>query len=91
MAAEEKMQAFRLNQANFEKHLDELLAKHLNQYVAIWQEKVVDHDDDKIKLARRVCSTIGYLPIYIQKVTKEPIAFCVPVAKLENENEPREW
>jgi hypothetical protein len=58
--------------------------------VAIWQDQVIDFDDDNIKLARRVYSSIGYLPIYIQKVTKEPIAFCVPVVKLENENEPGE-
>jgi len=49
---------------------------------------VIDFDDDNIKLARRVYSSIGYLPIYIQKVTKEPIAFSVPAVKLENENEP---
>jgi hypothetical protein len=90
MSTEEKMKVFRLNQAYFEKHLDELLGKHLNQYVAIWQNKVVDYDDDKIKLARRVYSALGYVPIYIQKVTKEPIAFCVPIVKTENENEPRE-
>jgi len=75
MVAEERMKTFRLNQAYFEKNLEELLAKHLNQYVAIWQDRVIDFDDDNIKLARRVYSSIGYLPIYIQKVTKEPIAF----------------
>jgi len=75
MSAEEKMKAFRLNQAYFEKHLEELLAKHLDQYVAIWQDQVIDFDDDNIKLARRVYSSIGYLPIYIQKVTKELMIF----------------
>jgi len=70
MVAEEKMKTFRLNQAYFEKHLEELLSKHLNQYVAIWQDRVIDFDDDNVKLARRVYSSIGYLPIYIQKVTR---------------------
>jgi hypothetical protein len=88
MSAEEKMKAFRRNQAYFEKHLEELLAKYLNPYVAIWQDRVIDFDDDNVKLARRVYSSIGYLPIYIQKVTKEPIAFSIPTVKLENKNEP---
>jgi len=88
MVAEERMKTFRLNQAYFEKNLEELLAKHLNQYVAIWQDQVIDFDGDNIKLARRVYSSIGYLPIYIQKVTKEPIAFSIPAVKQENENEP---
>jgi hypothetical protein len=47
-------------------------------FVAIWDERVVDFDEDKIKLARRVYEEIGYLPIYIQKVQKEIQTIQIP-------------
>jgi hypothetical protein len=66
-----KMELFRLNQIYFEENRDELLGKYKHKFVAIWNRSVIDFDEDKIRLAKRIYTKIGYLPIYIQKVEKE--------------------
>jgi hypothetical protein len=79
-----KIELFRLNQMYFEEHRAELLTKYKNKFVAIWNRRVVDFDEDKIKLARRVYEEIGYLPIYIQKVQKEIPTVRIPSPKTIN-------
>lgn len=41
------------------------------KFVAVYGEKVVDVDDDIKKLAKRVYSEYGYVPIYMDKVQRE--------------------
>jgi hypothetical protein len=79
-----KMELFQLNKLFFDKNKNDLLKKYKNMFVAIWDEKVVDFDEDKIKLARRVYEEIGYLPIYIQKVQKEIPTVRIPSPKTIN-------
>ena len=50
-----------------------LYAKYPNQYVAFYNEKVLDHDDNMRDLALRVRTEHGNLPIVIAQVTSEPI------------------
>lgn len=50
-----------------------LYAKYPNQYVAFYNEKVLDHDDNMRDLALRVRTEHGNLPIVIAQVMPEPI------------------
>jgi Family of unknown function (DUF5678) len=54
--------------------LPELLRSHLNQYVAIHGEQVIDSGDDPIALIKRVHARIGYVPIHVDQVTDQPPA-----------------
>ena len=49
----------------------ELLQRYEGQYVAIYQGKVVDSDQDKIALALRVYQTYGYVPIFVHHVSHQ--------------------
>ncbi|WXG39452.1 MAG: DUF5678 domain-containing protein [Candidatus Freyarchaeum deiterrae] len=56
-----------------------LLNKYKGKYVAILNEKVIDSDEDKIRLAKRVYTKYGYLPIYMDKVNgKKPARLPAP-------------
>jgi len=50
-----------------------LYAKYPNQYVAFYNDKVLDHDDNMRELALRVRTVYGNLPVVIAQVTPEPI------------------
>jgi len=50
---------------------DQLLDKYEGQYVAVYQGRIVDHDDDKIRLGLRVYQQFGYQPIYVQLVSRQ--------------------
>jgi len=50
---------------------EQLLDQYEGQYVAIHQGRVVDHDTDKLKLGLRVYQRFGYLPIYVQLVSRQ--------------------
>jgi hypothetical protein len=76
------MEIFRLNQNYYEKNKDELFEKYKHKFVAIWDESIIDFDEDKIRLAKRVYTKIGYLPIYIQKVEKERQQARIPSPKI---------
>jgi len=74
-----------LKQINVEKQAFErmnrlgLLEKYEGKYVAILGEKIVDVDEDKRKLAKRVYGKYGYRPIYIEKVgEKKPVRLPAP-------------
>jgi Family of unknown function (DUF5678) len=47
----------------------QLLKAYEGKYVAILNGKVVDCDDDKHALAKRLYRKFGYQPIYVQLVT----------------------
>jgi hypothetical protein len=49
----------------------ELLQRYEGQYVAIYQGKVVDNDQDKVALALRVYQTYGYVPIFVHQVSRQ--------------------
>lgn len=48
----------------------ELLQHYEEQYVAIYQGQVIDHDQDKVTLALRVYQTHGYQPIFVHYVSR---------------------
>ncbi len=50
-----------------------LYAQYPNQYVAFYNDKVLDHDNDMRQLALRVRALHGNLPIVIAQVTPEPM------------------
>jgi len=50
-----------------------LYAKYPGQYVAFYEDKVLDHDDNMRELALRVRTVYGNLPVVIAQVTPEPI------------------
>ncbi|MCD6443587.1 hypothetical protein J7L70_01115 [Candidatus Bathyarchaeota archaeon] len=45
--------------------------QYRGKYVAVFKGKVVDCDEDKARLARRVYKKYGYIPIYIDRVIPE--------------------
>ncbi len=68
---QEQLQCLEPNRIAFQQLLPELLKIHRNQFVAIYQGRLVDADPDRIVLVQ--CTRAqGYRPVYIQKVTKEP-------------------
>ncbi len=50
-----------------------LYAQYPNQYVAYYNDEVLDHDHDMRQLALRVRAAHGNLPIVIAQVTPQPI------------------
>jgi len=50
-----------------------LYAQYPNQYVAFYDDEVLDHDEDLRQLALRVRAQHSNLPIVIAQVTPEPI------------------
>jgi hypothetical protein len=58
----------------FKRLLPELLRTHLGQYVAIYQEQVIDTDSDPRALCRRVDEKLGVVSIHIgQVLAQHPI------------------
>ena len=68
---QEQLQRLEPNRTAFQLLLPELLKIHRNQFVAIYQGRLVDADLDRIALVQRTRAQ-GYRPVYIQKVTKKP-------------------
>ncbi|MEZ4659774.1 MAG: hypothetical protein R2911_19635 [Caldilineaceae bacterium] len=58
--------------AAFEEMKTELIAKHLGQYVAIHQGKVVDYDSDKALLRARVARVYPQDVVLIRQVRQTP-------------------
>ncbi len=50
-----------------------LYAQYPDQYVAFYNEQVLDHDDDLRQLALRVRARYGDLPMVIAQVTSVPV------------------
>jgi hypothetical protein len=47
---------------------DELLKEYRGQHLALYQGKVVDHDEDASYLAKRIRERFGWLPVLIAPV-----------------------
>ena len=54
-------------------HHATLYAQYPNQYVAFYDDEVLDHDEDMRQLALRIRAAHGSLPIVIAQVTPEPL------------------
>ena len=57
----------------FQRLHPQLLPTYRDQYVAIHEEQVVDHDTDDIALILRVHARYGYVPVYVGLVTAAPL------------------
>lgn len=68
---QEQLQRLEPNRTAFQRLLPELLKTHGNQYVAIYQGRLIDADPNRAALVRRIRAQ-GCRPVYIQKVTPEP-------------------
>lgn len=51
----------------------ELLVQYSNQFVAFYDDRVLDSDDDMRQLALRVRSAYGNLPVVIAQITDTPV------------------
>ncbi len=51
----------------------ELRQKYLGQWVAVHNQKLVDHDSDGVALYRRVRARYGRISVLIRQVTEQPI------------------
>ena len=49
----------------------ELRRKYLGKWVAVHEQKLIDHDDDRAALYRRVRAKFGSLPVLIRQVTAQ--------------------
>jgi Arc/MetJ-type ribon-helix-helix transcriptional regulator len=68
---------FRRNQAYFEQQKETLQKKYGDVFVAVWEERVVDHDADRPRLAERVYKRFGSVPIYIDQPSVSLAGFYV--------------
>ena len=59
------------NMAWYEKNRTRLLQRYKNQYVAIVEQTVADHDADFSALAERVFERYGYRSIFMPRVRRE--------------------
>lgn len=65
---------FERNQKWFRENFQRLLKKYREQFVAVFREKVIDHDEDLESLVKRVKEkTKGAKGIYIEFVSDKPI------------------
>ena len=62
----------------FEVHRKRLVRRYRDEYVAIVNRRVVDHDPDFGALARRVFAAYGHRPIAIPIVTPRPRVVHLP-------------
>ncbi|MFZ4660053.1 MAG: DUF5678 domain-containing protein [Caldilineaceae bacterium] len=58
----------------FQSKQTELYAQYPDQYVAFYDDQVLDHGDDLRQLALRVKAKHGLLPVVIAQVTASPVS-----------------
>ncbi len=68
---------FRQNLTYFEREKQTLQERYGDQFVAIWEERVVDHDADRSQLASRVYSRFGFVPVCIDQPSMSPARFYI--------------
>jgi len=76
-ATDDREAHFVQNRAYFENRKRELQMQYGDAFVAIWEERVVDCDSDRVRLARRVYQKYGSVPIYIDQPSISPARFYV--------------
>jgi hypothetical protein len=61
-------------QRAFRRLLPGLLNTSRDEYVAIHEGEVVEHGPDKLSVADRAYARFGHVPIFVSRVTDQPIA-----------------
>jgi hypothetical protein len=61
-------------QRAFRQLLPSLLNTLRDEYIAVHEGKVVEHGPDKLSVANRAYARFGYVPIFVSRVTDEPLA-----------------
>lgn len=69
---------FKAEEQAFHQQKTELLRQYKDQFVAIYQERVVDHASDDEELAKRMFDKFGDVPFYIAKVEIVPTVYELP-------------
>lgn len=69
--AQYRREKIRTETEAFEKLYEALLDSYLNQYVAIHNGQVIDHDPNLRVLHLRVFARLGHIPVLLKKVTRE--------------------
>jgi hypothetical protein len=75
---------WRSEQRAFHALLPELLQTQRGRFVAIHGGRVVESGDDKLEVARAAYARCGYVPIFVSKVTDQPL----PPVRIPS---PRAW
>ena len=65
-------ETIRVETEAFNAQYEELRAQYPDQYVAIHQGEVIDHDPDLRTLHLRVHKQLGHIPVLLKQVTDEP-------------------
>ena len=68
----------------FQRLLPSLLETHKGKYVAIHEEKVIDSDEDPIRLIKRVQEIVGQQSIHVG-----PVVFPQPIVRVPHYREYR--
>lgn len=72
MTEENEIKVLEEQRGIFMRNLEALLETgYENKFVAVFRERIVDSDENKGKLAKRVYGKYGYVPIYIGKVQRK--------------------
>jgi hypothetical protein len=76
------LEAFEQERQAFERLKPELLRTHRGQWVAVYQEKVVEAGQDRSQVLDSVYDRFGYVPVYVQKVEEQPRVYKMPHRKV---------
>jgi hypothetical protein len=76
------LEAFERERQAFERLKPELLRTHRGQWVAVYQEKVVEAGQDRSQVLDSVYDRFGYVPVYVQKVEEQPRVYKMPHRKV---------
>lgn len=78
----EDLEAFERERQAFERLKPELLRTHRGQWVAIYQEKVVEAGKERSQVLDNVYDRFGYVPVYVQQVEEQPRVYKLPHRKV---------
>ncbi len=67
-----------LNRRYYYQHKSEFLRRYKNKYVAISEKRLIDVDEDRIKLLDRVFEDFGETPVFFAHVTSKPRVVHIP-------------
>lgn len=74
--------AFEREREAFERLEADLLRTHRGQWVAVFQEQVVESGDDQMEVLDSVYRRFGYVPVYVQRVEEQPVRYKFPHRKV---------
>jgi hypothetical protein len=80
--------AFEEGKAYYERNKESLTRKYNGEYIAIWNNEVMEHDTSFSALAQRVYKKLGYVSIYMPFVTlkRRLLRFESPERRSANES-----